>query len=101
MLGFLKYAAIPGAIVCGWVSDRVFQGRRAPATILLPILARHGYRTRTDRCYVQCFEFDELRRIREELWRWDNRRRGRYRQNQRNVDPDSDPDSDPEDAIAS
>lgn len=29
-----EYAAIPGTILCGWMSDRVFKGRRAPATIL-------------------------------------------------------------------
>src|SRR5436190_7905976 len=29
-----EWAAIPGTIACGWVSDRVFHGRRAPATIL-------------------------------------------------------------------
>jgi OPA family glycerol-3-phosphate transporter-like MFS transporter len=29
-----EYAAIPGTIVCGWVSDKVFGGKRAPATIL-------------------------------------------------------------------
>ena len=29
-----EYAAIPGTIACGWVSDKVFGGRRAPATIL-------------------------------------------------------------------
>ncbi len=29
-----EWAAIPGTIACGWVSDRVFKGRRAPATIL-------------------------------------------------------------------
>ena len=29
-----EYAAIPGTIACGWMSDRVFKGRRAPATIL-------------------------------------------------------------------
>ena len=29
-----EWAAIPGTIVCGWMSDRVFKGRRAPATIL-------------------------------------------------------------------
>ena len=27
-------SAVPGTIVCGWMSDRVFKGRRAPATIL-------------------------------------------------------------------
>jgi len=29
-----EYAAIPGTIVCGWVSDKIFKGRRAPATML-------------------------------------------------------------------
>jgi OPA family glycerol-3-phosphate transporter-like MFS transporter len=29
-----EYAAIPGTLACGWMSDRVFKGRRAPATIL-------------------------------------------------------------------
>ncbi len=33
-----EYAAIPGTIVCGWMSDKVFQGRRAPATILFMAL---------------------------------------------------------------
>lgn len=29
-----EYAGIPGTLVCGWMSDKVFKGRRAPATIL-------------------------------------------------------------------
>jgi MFS transporter, OPA family, glycerol-3-phosphate transporter len=29
-----EYAAIPGTIACGWVSDKYFRGRRAPANIL-------------------------------------------------------------------
>jgi OPA family glycerol-3-phosphate transporter-like MFS transporter len=29
-----EYAAIPGTIACGWVSDRYFKARRAPANIL-------------------------------------------------------------------
>ena len=29
-----EYAAIPGTIACGYVSDRFFKGRRAPANIL-------------------------------------------------------------------
>ena len=33
-----EYAAIPGTIVCGWMSDRVFKSRRAPATILFMAL---------------------------------------------------------------
>jgi OPA family glycerol-3-phosphate transporter-like MFS transporter len=33
-----EYAAIPGTIACGWVSDRVFKGRRAPANILFMAL---------------------------------------------------------------
>ena len=33
-----EYAAIPGTLLCGWISDKVFQGRRAPATILFMAL---------------------------------------------------------------
>ncbi|HOX04058.1 MAG TPA: phosphoglycerate transporter protein PgtP [Candidatus Paceibacterota bacterium] len=33
-----EYAAIPGTIACGWISDRVFRGRRAPATLLFMAL---------------------------------------------------------------
>ncbi|RYD77253.1 MAG: MFS transporter, partial [Verrucomicrobiaceae bacterium] len=33
-----EYAAIPGTIFCGWMSDKVFKGRRAPATILFMAL---------------------------------------------------------------
>ncbi len=33
-----EYAAIPGTILCGWISDRWFRGRRAPATILFMVL---------------------------------------------------------------
>ncbi len=33
-----EYAAIPGTIICGWISDRVFKGRRAPATMLFMAL---------------------------------------------------------------
>lgn len=29
-----EWAAIPGTIACGWISDRWFKGRRAPANIL-------------------------------------------------------------------
>lgn len=29
-----EFAAIPGTIACGWISDRWFRGRRAPANIL-------------------------------------------------------------------
>ena len=29
-----EYAAIPGTIACGWISDTYFKGRRAPANIL-------------------------------------------------------------------
>ena len=29
-----EYAAIPGTIACGWISDKWFKARRAPATIL-------------------------------------------------------------------
>jgi OPA family glycerol-3-phosphate transporter-like MFS transporter len=33
-----EYAAIPGTIACGWISDRYFRGRRAPANILFMAL---------------------------------------------------------------
>ncbi len=33
-----QWAAIPGTIACGWVSDRYFKGRRAPANILFMAL---------------------------------------------------------------
>lgn len=35
--------------------------------IVIDILARYGYATKADACFLQCFEFDEVRRIREEL----------------------------------
>ena len=38
--------------------------------IVLPILARYGYATKADACFLQCFEPAEVRRLREELgWR--------------------------------
>ncbi|HEV3139237.1 MAG TPA: MFS transporter, partial [Vicinamibacterales bacterium] len=33
-----EFAAIPGTVACGWVSDKIFAGRRAPATILFMAL---------------------------------------------------------------
>ncbi|MBL9207152.1 MAG: MFS transporter [Opitutaceae bacterium] len=33
-----EYAAIPGTLLCGWMSDKVFRGRRAPATLLFMLL---------------------------------------------------------------
>jgi len=41
-----EYAAIPGTIACGWISDHWFKGRRAPATMLfmsLTLLAVIAY----------------------------------------------------------
>ncbi|WP_435009042.1 glycerophosphodiester phosphodiesterase [Tundrisphaera lichenicola] len=35
--------------------------------IVLATLARHGYSSKEDPCYVQCFDFDEVKRVREEL----------------------------------
>lgn len=35
--------------------------------IVLPLLARYGYATKSDACFVQCFELGEVRRLREEL----------------------------------
>ena len=37
-----EYAAIPGTLLCGWVSDKIFRGRRAPATILFMALTLIG-----------------------------------------------------------
>ena len=37
-----EFAAIPGTLACGWVSDTVFKGRRAPATILFMALTLVG-----------------------------------------------------------
>ena len=33
-----EWAAIPGTIACGWMSDRIFRGKRAPATMLFMAL---------------------------------------------------------------
>jgi OPA family glycerol-3-phosphate transporter-like MFS transporter len=30
---FYEFAGIPGTLICGWLSDKVFAGRRAPVTI--------------------------------------------------------------------
>ncbi len=41
-----EWSAVPGTLACGWVSDKWFGGRRAPATILfmaLTLLAVVGY----------------------------------------------------------
>ena len=35
--------------------------------VVLPILARYGYATKADACFLQCFELTEVRRIRVEL----------------------------------
>ena len=40
--------------------------------IVLPILRRYGYATKSDPCWVQCFEPDEVKRIRTELG-WEGR----------------------------
>lgn len=40
--------------------------------IVLPILRRYGYATKADACWVQCFEWEEVQRIRTELG-WEGR----------------------------
>ena len=35
--------------------------------IVLPILARYGYATKADACFLQCFELAEVKRLRTEL----------------------------------
>jgi OPA family glycerol-3-phosphate transporter-like MFS transporter len=37
-----EFAGIPGTILCGWMSDRIFKGSRAPATILFMALTLGG-----------------------------------------------------------
>ncbi|MBL9210871.1 MAG: MFS transporter [Opitutaceae bacterium] len=37
-----EFAGIPGTILCGWMSDKVFKGSRAPATILFMALTLLG-----------------------------------------------------------
>ena len=38
--------------------------------VVLEILARYGYATKSDLCFLQCFELAEVRRLRQELgWR--------------------------------
>jgi OPA family glycerol-3-phosphate transporter-like MFS transporter len=42
-----EYAAIPGTVACGWISDKWFKGKRAPATMLfmaLTLVAVVAYR---------------------------------------------------------
>ncbi|SFF12916.1 glycerol-3-phosphate transporter [Sunxiuqinia elliptica] len=33
-----EYAGIPGTLLCGWISDKVFKGRRAPAIVIYMLL---------------------------------------------------------------
>jgi OPA family glycerol-3-phosphate transporter-like MFS transporter len=33
-----EYAGIPGTLLCGWISDKIFKGRRAPATVIYMVL---------------------------------------------------------------
>jgi glycerophosphoryl diester phosphodiesterase len=42
------------------------QGRDL-SRVVLPILARYGYATKADACFLQCFELTEVRRLRQEL----------------------------------
>jgi glycerophosphoryl diester phosphodiesterase len=35
--------------------------------IVLAVLKRYGYTSKSDACFLQCFEFDELKRLRSEL----------------------------------
>jgi len=42
------------------------QGRDI-SRVVLPILERHGYHTKADLCWIQCFEYAEVKRLRDEL----------------------------------
>jgi len=33
-----EYAGIPGTLLCGWISDKIFKGRRAPAIVIYMLL---------------------------------------------------------------
>ena len=35
---FYEFAGIPGTLICGWLSDKVFSGRRAPVSIVYMLL---------------------------------------------------------------
>ncbi len=35
---FYEFAGVPGTLVCGWMSDKLFNGRRAPVSILFLML---------------------------------------------------------------
>lgn len=35
---YFELAGIPGTLICGWLSDTVFKGRRAPATVIYMLL---------------------------------------------------------------
>ncbi|XMR41262.1 MFS transporter [Escherichia coli] len=37
-ISWYQWAGIPGTLLCGWISDKMFQGRRAPAGILFMVL---------------------------------------------------------------
>lgn len=42
------------------------------SAIVIPVLHRYGYKTKADQCWIQCFELDEVRRVRRELG-WEGR----------------------------
>lgn len=42
------------------------------SAVVLEVLRRHGFRTRADACWLQCFEWAEVQRLRTEL-RWEGR----------------------------
>lgn len=49
-----------------WHREQGYDVSRA----VLDVLKRYGYQTKADACWVQCFEYDEVLRIRNELgWR--------------------------------
>jgi OPA family glycerol-3-phosphate transporter-like MFS transporter len=37
-VSYFELAGIPGTLLCGWLSDKAFKGRRAPATILFMLI---------------------------------------------------------------
>lgn len=58
-----KVGVYPEVKLAGWHRQQGQDVSRA----VLAVLAKHGYATKADLCFIQSFELDELRRLRGEL----------------------------------
>ncbi len=43
-----------------------------PSKVVIEMLRKYRYETKSDNCWLQCFEYDEVKRIRQEL-KWEGR----------------------------